>query len=415
MLGLTAGVGLLMKGGGRLAYLLKRRLLVSLEIPSKDKSYSWFLEWMARQRDSHLEPRSWIEKSLTKNLHQLQVETQFSKLPNGSIHAGFQLVPGQGRHIFRYKGAYFQVERTRERAMLDIANGSPWETLSITTLSRDRGLFMEMLTEAKNSALSKEIGKTVIYTSFGPEWRPFGTPRRRRPLDSVILDGTIAQDILHDIQDFLAAGKWYNDRGIPFRRGFLFHGPPGSGKSSFIQSLAGELEFNICVMNLAELGMTDDRFAHLLNNIPPRSIILLEDVDAAFSDRTAIEAQKKGYQSTLTLSGLLNGLDGIVAAEERLIFMTTNHLSRLDPALTRPGRVDRIQFIGNASLDQIRRMFFRFYNGEEELCSIFIDKLKQSKVIGLVSPAQLQGHFVSFKNSAQDATDNVASLIQIHK
>lgn len=295
MLGLTAAAGLLVKGAGRLAFVLKRKLLVSLEIPSKDKSYVWFLDWMGRNKDVSNSKLSWIEKALTKNLHQLQVETQFSKLPNGSIHASFQLIPGQGKHIFRYKGAFFQVERTRERAMVDISNGTPWETLTITTLSRDRGLFLDMLKEAKQAALSKEIGKTVIYTSFGPEWRPFGNPRRRRPLESVILDGTIAQDMLYDINGFLNSGKWYNDRGIPFRRGYLLHGPPGSGKSSFIQSLAGELEYNICIMNLAELGMTDDRFAHLLNNIPPRSMILLEDVDAAFSDRTIAEAQKKGY------------------------------------------------------------------------------------------------------------------------
>ena len=294
MLGLTAVAGVLVKGAGRFAFIMKRKLLVSLEIPSKDKSYVWFLEWMSRQKTNQTEKMTFIERVLTKNLHQLQVETIFSKLPNGSIHASFQLVPGQGKHIFKYRNAYFQVERTRERAMVDISNGTPWETLSITTLSRDRDLFLQMLQEAKESALAKQIGKTVVYTSFGPEWRPFGTPRRRRQIESVILDGTIAQDILKDINRFLDAGKWYNDRGIPFRRGYLFHGPPGSGKSSFIQSLAGELEYNICIMNLAELGMTDDRFAHLLNNIPPRSIILLEDVDAAFSDRTVSEAKKKG-------------------------------------------------------------------------------------------------------------------------
>jgi len=73
--------------------------------------------------------------------------------------------------------------------------------------------------------------------------------------------------------------------GIPYRRGYLLHGPPGCGKSSFITALAGELEFGICVLNLSERGLTDDRLNHLLSVAPQQSIILLEDVDAAFVSR----------------------------------------------------------------------------------------------------------------------------------
>jgi chaperone BCS1 len=80
--------------------------------------------------------------------------------------------------------------------------------------------------------------------------------------------------------------------GIPYRRGYLLYGPPGSGKSSFIQALAGELGYNICLLNLSEPGLTDDRLNHLLGNTPERSILLLEDVDAAFNQR--IQTDKQG-------------------------------------------------------------------------------------------------------------------------
>jgi chaperone BCS1 len=79
--------------------------------------------------------------------------------------------------------------------------------------------------------------------------------------------------------------------GIPYRRGYLLHGPPGSGKSSFIQALAGSLEYNICVMSLSERGLTDDKLNHLLANVPERSLILLEDIDAAFAGRTVTGEQ----------------------------------------------------------------------------------------------------------------------------
>lgn len=73
--------------------------------------------------------------------------------------------------------------------------------------------------------------------------------------------------------------------GIPYRRGYLLHGPPGCGKSSYITALAGELERGICVLNLSERGLTDDRLNHLLAVAPQQTIILLEDIDAAFASR----------------------------------------------------------------------------------------------------------------------------------
>jgi mitochondrial chaperone BCS1 len=73
--------------------------------------------------------------------------------------------------------------------------------------------------------------------------------------------------------------------GIPYRRGYLLHGPPGSGKTSFIQALAGSLGYDICLLNLSERGLADDKLNHLLSNAPERSFILIEDVDAAFNKR----------------------------------------------------------------------------------------------------------------------------------
>ena len=98
--------------------------------------------------------------------------------------------------------------------MIDLKSGSPWETITLSTLSLDKHLFSQMLQEAKNEALSKEVGKTVIFTSFGHEWRPFGKPRRKRPFDSVVLDGDIAENLLTDVKKFLENGNWYYDRGI---------------------------------------------------------------------------------------------------------------------------------------------------------------------------------------------------------
>lgn len=153
--------------------------------------------------------------------------------------------------------------------------------------------------------------------------------------------------------------------GIPYRRGYMLHGPPGSGKTSFIQALAGELGYNICLLNLAERGLTDDKLNHLLGLVPDRSILLLEDVDSAFNRR--VQSSEDGFKSSVTFSGLLNALDGVASSEERIIFMTTNHFDRLDPALIRPGRVDLNELLDDAVGEQAYRLFVKFYGKSKGL------------------------------------------------
>lgn len=63
------------------------------------------------------------------------------------------------------------------------------------------------------------------------------------------------------------------------------YGPPGCGKSSFITALAGHLDLGICVLNLSDRSLSDDRLNHLLSSAPQQTIVLLEDVDAAFVSR----------------------------------------------------------------------------------------------------------------------------------
>ncbi|ANB14283.1 bifunctional AAA family ATPase chaperone/translocase BCS1 [Sugiyamaella lignohabitans] len=394
LMGLGAGLAVARQGVMRLGNLIYRQMLVDLEIPSKDKSYTWFLEWMSQYPN--------------RNSRHLSIQTAVKQHDNGSITTKFELVPGPGKHLIRYKGAFMLIKRERSGRLMDLTSGTPFETITLTTLYRDRHLFNDLLTEAHTRAQSQQQGKTVIYSSFGPEWRPFGTPRRKRDLDSVILAEGVKERMLDDIKDFLNTSSWYYDRGIPYRRGYLLYGPPGSGKSSVIQALAGELDYNICILNLSEITLTDDRLNHLMNHIPERSILLLEDIDAAFNERK--QSDDQGFMSGVTFSGLLNALDGVASADERLIFMTTNHPERLDPALIRPGRVDYKECIDNATEYQVRQMFLRFYEGHDAECELFVQKVIDLN--STVSTAQLQGLFVYNKNNPQGAIDMVPFLKQ---
>jgi chaperone BCS1 len=165
------------------------------------------------------------------------------------------------------------------------------------------------------------------------------------------------------------------------------YGAPGSGKTSIIHSLAGELGLDIYIISLSKKGLDDSTLNALISSLPEQCIAIMEDIDAAFTHGltrdtagTDLEAprsrngtsndrqgqshdQKSSESSTarITLSGLLNALDGISAQEGRLLFATTNRYQALDPALTRPGRMDlHVQF-RLASRYQARELYKRFY------------------------------------------------------
>ena len=111
----------------------------------------------------------------------------------------------------------------------------------------------------------------------------------------------------------------------------------------------------------------------------------------------------------MTFSGLLNCLDGVVSTEERIVFMTTNYLDRLDSALVRPGRVDMKVKIDYASESQIQRTFERFYpNAPALLSKQFSDLIVNNS--RNYSMAQLQGHFLMHKEDAFGALENVETL-----
>ena len=430
LVGATAGLALLRSGLTRVTSLIRRQLLVDLEIPSKDKSYDWFLHWMSAHQRGQLHSRLVAEMKpsfaaslfsrITPGAHHLAVETTYTQLPGGAISTAFALVPGPGKHLLNYHNTLISVSRLRDAKHIDMRTGSPFETIILTTLYRDRNIFPTLLSEAQALAQQLTEGKTVIYTSWGTEWKPFGAPRRKRPLESVILDTGVKESLVSDVKDFLASSAWYYDRGIPYRRGYLLYGPPGSGKSSFINALAGELDYNICVLNLSERGLTDDRLNHLLTNLPDRSIALLEDVDAAFANRR-VQTGEDGYRgANVTFSGLLNALDGVASGEERIIMLTTNHRERLDEALVRPGRVDREVHIGWATESQVREMWARFYmEGTKAEKDEFVKVLMEAGVFddvsgakmdkegggwGMgISTAQLQGLFVYNKGDPEGA------------
>lgn len=399
----------------------RRRLLVNVEISKQDPAYPWILAWLSQPR-AHT---GFIASRLTR-IHNLSVTTttaaQGPPGTGGPTSASFFLQPGYGRHIIKHGSAYIAVNREKHNTA-NMNTGEPHEIVQLTTLWAHRHVFEEVFGEAHRLAAKANEGKTTVFSARGMEWASLGDPRKKRPLGSVVLDEGVKESIVGDVQDFLSRQQWYVDRGIPYRRGYLLFGPPGSGKSSFIQALAGELDFSVAMINLSEMGMTDDKLAFLLTKLPKRSLLLLEDADAAFVNRR--QRDSDGYSgASVTFSGLLNALDGVAAGEERIAFLTTNHIERLDPALIRPGRVDMMLRIGEATRYQAAQMWDRFYGDVDTDHSArerFLVRLDELGLFGVnpdgepshrhTSTAAIQGLFLFNKSDMEGSINMAEGLI----
>ncbi|VDN55459.1 unnamed protein product [Dracunculus medinensis] len=378
--------------------VFRRRCIISLQISNEDVAYPWLLSYINRH-------------SKNQSRH-LSVQTSLFQAESGKTTTNFNFLPGHGMHYFVHEYRWIQVERQREKQSIQRDGFRiPFETVTLTTLGTDVNFLKNILCKATDEALF-ETG-LVVYKAVGPEWRRLGIARRKRPLNSVILDNGIADFIYADFKEFSSSAQWYVEHGVPYRRGYLFYGPPGTGKSSFIAALASHFGYSICILSLSERTLDDDRLNHLLNTPPSNSIILLEDIDAAFGPRVDAVQNMKIYDglTRVTFSGLLNAIDGVACAEERILFMTTNFINRLDEALIRPGRVDIKQYFGYCTDTMIFSMFMHFY-GSKAVNDMALNFQRAVSSLNVdVSPAQIQGHLLLFKESPQAAVDNVARII----
>lgn len=130
-----------------------------------------------------------------------------------------------------------------------------------------------------------------------------------RSIESVVIPSAIKNKLIGDLDKFFSprTKSFYNRNGIPYRRSYLFHGLPGTGKTSMVNALAGHFHRSVCYLMPTHPEMTDDSLREAINQIPDNSIVVFEDIDSLF----AKDRSNKMVKSALTFSGLLNALDGV--------------------------------------------------------------------------------------------------------
>ena len=221
----------------------------------------------------------------------------------------------------------------------------------------------------------KEIGKTTIYIWDDGYWETLEKSISRR-ISTVYLDGKEIE-IKDIILNFLSKEEEekYAKYGVPWKLNMLFHGYPGTGKTSLVYSIASELNMNVALLSFTR-KMEDSDFMRALRRLPDDTILVIEDIDALFESRKKNDENK----NNITFSALLNTLDGIAHSHGQVIIMTTNHPLVLDNALKRPGRVDYSFEFGYSNKSQIEKMFNTFIPNQQDKFKDFYNKIKHLKI-----------------------------------
>lgn len=328
---------------------------------------------------------------------------------------------GDGKHVIFYRGILTTI--TRNTTPSGGRYGGEMESYTISMVSFSKRPMYKFL---EDLAINGTTSDVHFYQWTGEWWNSFA---RRTPRSAETLyynEGTYDK-IESDLTWFKKSKKWYVDRGIPYRRGYLFSGAPGTGKTSAVSAMSNKFGMNVAILDIKACD-GDNGLLTAFNNLPYNTILLIEDIDAVYtsnikcrkknvekpdtdSDDDDDNTSKKGKKDTnkATLGGLLNGLDGIAYKDGTIVVMTTNHPELLDHALIRPGRVGLHVNFTEANKQTAERMFCGFYADTDLITDTILSNFKKY-CPEKIQQAKLQEFMIANKNSPSIVVDELKKL-----
>lgn len=411
----------------KLRFLFERLVTLKLTVISHDATFLWIEKWLVKQPYAKKMRETILRISKGDDVDDNSPVAQiFNTGLNSEKKDSWILVPGENYHWFFWNKRLVIVHRRSDASVnsggVDSRRGGglfpKTEYIDITIFSRSISLLPKLVQEAYELVI--ENSKKVEIMIWVESWWARAEGKEPRDINSIILPEGQMERILEDINKFSAAKEWYKERGVPYRRGYLFSGPPGTGKTSLVSAIAGYVKRPICILSLNSTR-SDDSLMSAIREAPANAIIVMEDIDCAGASLTreksvsnspfeeeesGVSKLSKSIMGSVSKAGLLNALDGIMTPEGRIFIMTTNYPEKLDPALIRRGRADvHEKFELLSGNDQVR-MAKKFYSQDIEF-----EPLPRP-----ITPATLQGVFLEFSEDPVGARkfleENIESVVK---
>ena len=324
---------------------------VSLIVTDENNEFDWLRKWLQQQ-------------NIVKKARHIDVSTGNGRKWWRTQEENTVITPAPGNHWMIYRGRPLAVKVVR---LDDTKSGEYKEWIKFTMLGRNSGFFRKMVQDIIDQK-KKDVPTPKLFIWNKDMWRQIN-PYEPRCLDTVIFSNGLKKELVKDIENFKNSQAWYAEMGIPYHRGYLFEGPAGTGKTSLVVGLSRYFNAQVYILKISD--MSDAVLRDAVFATAPNSFIILEDIDCTKAAANRVPVKKDGNTDSdvvelfgVTLSGLLNVLDGMLAPSGVMFFMTTNHVEKLDPALIRPGRIDVQKHIGLADDYQKIELYKKFFPGE---------------------------------------------------
>lgn len=263
--------------------------------------------------------------------------------------------------------------------------------------------YMKAELQRRVDAVMKEGVTPLIYTNGDYSFN--STELRVRPIESIILKEGQIEEVTGHINRFLEDEELHNKYGLPYHTGILLKGPPGTGKTSLATGLASHFQMNLYQISLSDIDGDSD-LNETFSSIRSRSIVVLEDLDV-LGATSLVDRDAEYEKESVTMSGLLNVLDGNMTPHGMILIATTNHAENIDPAIVRSGRIDlsmTLDYMDNVQLNNL----VKFFTNKEY---VFPDITEEDQI----TSSDVSGIFRKHLKNPEGAIDEILSMIELKK